>query len=213
MTRYYVIKNKTDDFFEYGSLYYTNSVKVSGEILLLTPHNKDDNKQQVVVPFSHVVEIDKQQFEQINQVSSNGKIALVNEVIRENTSTKVGVFRKGHEVLPNGEEIPSILNTSVFISGPSTDEPKSLTKEDVWGEIDYENLTRLSEGMIVARTEQQCPHFGDMIPYKSITVVCEANQEQEVHYWLEYVHGGNSVSMRKELPNNQIALRSDYQCW
>lgn len=213
MTRYYVIKNKTDNFFEYGSLYYTNSVNVSGEMLLLTPHDKDDNEQQVIVPFSHLVEIDMQQFDLINQVSSNGKIGLVNEIIRDNTSTKVGVFRKGHDVLPNGEEIPAIRNISMFVSGPSGDEPDSLTKEDVWGEFDHESLTKLSDGMIVARTDEQCPHFEDTVPYKSVTVVCEANQEQEVHYWLEYVHGGNSVSMRKELPNNQIALRSDYQCW
>jgi hypothetical protein len=213
MTRYYVIKNKTDEFFKYGSLYYTDSTKMSGDMLLLTPHDKNDNNQQVIVPFSHLVEIDKEQFDLIEGVSPISKICFVNEIIRENTSTKIGVFRKGYDVLPSGEEIPAIYNFSVSISGPLGGTPTSLTKEDVLGGFVHKSLTKLSDGMIVARSDQECPHFEDTVPYKSVTVVCDENQEKDVHYWLEYVHGANSVSMKKPLPNNRIALRSDYQCW
>lgn len=55
--------------------------------------------------------------------------------------------------------------------------------------------------------------WGDTIPYKSVTVISDSKQEDEVSYWLEFVHGGDSISNRKELNDGRIALRSDYQCW
>lgn len=83
-----------------------------------------------------------------------------------------------------------------------------LTKENVWG--DY---TKGTKGMIVARSKERCPIFKDILPYKSVTVVCDEAQCGPVEYWLSHVHGGNCVSKTKELPDGKIALRSDYQCW
>jgi hypothetical protein len=111
----------------------------------------------------------------------------------------------------------------IQVKHPMVPEAKKLTKDDVFGHYDEKLMKRTSEGMVVccgyldAKTlhpkKTRCPIFKDFIPYKSVTVVCKAEQEQEVIYWLEYVHGGNSVSGRKELKDGRIALRSDYQCW
>lgn len=79
-----------------------------------------------------------------------------------------------------------------------------------WGEGSHERLTN---GMVVAMSEQLCPVFKDKVPYKSVTVICTREQEFDVSYWLEYVDGANSISKRKLLPDNKVALRSDYMCW
>jgi len=65
----------------------------------------------------------------------------------------------------------------------------------------------------VARYQDRCPVWGDEVPYKSVTVVVGASDEEDAEYSLEYVHGGGSVSRRKELKDGRVALRSDYQCW
>lgn len=89
-----------------------------------------------------------------------------------------------------------------------------LTKEDVWGTFStvYPGK-RDTPGMIVARSGDKCPIFKDKVPYKSVTVVCELDQSDEVEYWLNYVHGGDSISKTKTLPKGKIAIRSDYMCW
>lgn len=102
------------------------------------------------------------------------------------------------------------LKLSVLILNPTVPEPDKDTgvkQSDVWSD----------EGMRVAwggvNRKDTCPIWGDELPYKSVTVVCEEAQENEVVYWLEYVHGGGSVSKRKELGQGKIALRSDYLAW
>lgn len=84
----------------------------------------------------------------------------------------------------------------------------SLTKEDVWG-----NHAAGIDGMIVASWLDVCPVFHDTVPYKSVTVVCEPEQEADVQYWLDYVLGGDCIAMRKELADKKVALRADYKCW
>jgi len=88
-----------------------------------------------------------------------------------------------------------------------------LTKEDVWGKYDEDTHECVSKGMIVARTDEICPIFGDKVPYKSVTVVCAEGQYDEVVEWLIYVHGGDCISQMKELGGGKVALRSDYKCW
>ena len=95
-----------------------------------------------------------------------------------------------------------------------------LTKEDVWG-----NPEEKHKGMIVAncgyggfdknhlRSKKKCPIFKDFIHYKSVTVICDENLEDEVSYWLTYVHGPENISKVIQLPNEKIAIRSDYTCW
>ena len=89
----------------------------------------------------------------------------------------------------------------------------TLGKEDVWGEFHEITYEKLSDGMIVARTDEICPIFGDKVPFKSVTVVCDKEQYDEVEYWLMYVHGGGCVQAERDLPDGRIAIRSDYQCW
>ena len=89
-----------------------------------------------------------------------------------------------------------------------------LYKDDVWGVYDIDKSKRVSDGMIVARSEEKCYIFQDVVPYKSVTVVFDSkkHREEEIEYWLEYVHGGGSISNRKEV-KGKVALRSDYMCW
>lgn len=115
----------------------------------------------------------------------------------------------------------------IFVSSPNGPVPKKLTKDDVFGQWGEEHR-RIANGMVIAKSGPDlsehrqegvpeiptvCPIFGDKVPYKSITVVCNQDQLDDVLYWLEYVHGGGCVSMVKELPDGRVALRSDYQCW
>lgn len=88
-----------------------------------------------------------------------------------------------------------------------------LTKEDVWGKWDENTNKRVSDGMIVSRSDETCSIFGDIVPYKSVTVICNEEQFNDVKYWLGYVQGGGCISKTKKLDNNKLAIRSDYQCW
>jgi hypothetical protein len=88
-----------------------------------------------------------------------------------------------------------------------------LTKQDVWGSFDETTHEKLSDGMIVARYKDICPIWKDELPNKSVTVICTETQFNEVSSWLEYVHGAESVTKAKTLPEGKIALRSDYKCW
>lgn len=113
-----------------------------------------------------------------------------------------------------------------------------ISIEDVWGKctdpMKDEVLKRLTNGMLVARglpfeegseeaKETQnnsddiplpmvCPIWKDVLPYKSVTVVCDEKDLNATIQWLSYVHGGE-YSRDKRLPDGKIAIRSDYQCW
>jgi hypothetical protein len=88
----------------------------------------------------------------------------------------------------------------ITVSHPTVPEAKKLTKDDVWGKWDEVANKKIDNGMLVAYgcgEHASCPIWGDIIPYKSVTVVGPIEQEQEIRYWLEYVHGGGSVAARK----------------
>lgn len=94
---------------------------------------------------------------------------------------------------------------------------------------------RLTNGMIVARglpydegsdeakgiqdnsndkpIPQRCPIMGDLLPYKSVSVICEGKDLTAVSYWLEYVHGGGSISILKSTNDGKVFIRSNYMCW
>jgi hypothetical protein len=97
----------------------------------------------------------------------------------------------------------------VIISGPDGSQPDRLTKEDVLGK-DWRAGDR---GMVVASQKEVCPVWHDVIPYKALTVICQPEQEPDVTYWLEYMHGARSVSKSEKLADGRLAIRSDYQCW
>lgn len=101
------------------------------------------------------------------------------------------------------------LEFEIAISNPTVDEPKTLTKEDVWGDGTYKG----NRGMRVAVYKEKCPILGDILEYKSTTFVCPKNKEEEAIYWIEFVYGGDCITKRKELDDLRVALRADYQCW
>lgn len=117
---------------------------------------------------------------------------------------KISVKVEGREFIINEVEAPINLRKN--------SNKKNITKEDVWGKVN-ENFEKIDNGMIIARYNAKCPVFKDIIPYKSVTVVCKPEEENEVIYWLEYVQGMDCISRRAELENGDIALRADYQCW
>ena len=59
----------------------------------------------------------------------------------------------------------------VIVSQPSVPEAKTLRKDDVWGIYDDKVGKRVKNGMVIARSEERCPIFKDIIPYKSVTLV------------------------------------------
>jgi len=109
---------------------------------------------------------------------------------------------------------------------------KELTKEDVWGKFSDDHSILIDRGMIVAQgmpsdispSEKKkiqdkikvpdiCPIWRDALPYKSVTVICDFKQRDEVESLLRYVHGGDCVSDTQVLPGGKYAIRSNYMCW
>lgn len=100
-----------------------------------------------------------------------------------------------------------------------------LFKSDVWGKFDPETLESINEGMIVARgrpfsapEDHQyslpsfCPVWNEELPYKSVTAICTEEDLDDVVFWLSYVHAVE-YQMVKRLPDNKVAIRSNYQAW
>jgi len=72
------------------------------------------------------------------------------------------------------------------------------------------------------QSKSKCPIFKDYIPYKSFTIIVSNDQFDNAVYWCEYMHGVESVwdikqfdylRVGKHIRKNQVAIRSDYQCW
>ena len=109
------------------------------------------------------------------------------------------------------------MNFTLKVSEPTVPVAKKVTEDQVWGTRVYDDNGvpeyRKDDGMILARSEQKCPIFGDVVPYKSVTVLCNIEQEKEVQYWLEYVQGAGCISRRRMVKVGKIALRVDYKCW
>lgn len=104
-----------------------------------------------------------------------------------------------------------------------------VTQDDVWGKWAEDHSTLISRGMIVAQgyggepdgleawkkkvqVSNLCPVWNEILPYKSVTVICKLEEFNDVTYWLSYVHGGE-YSKTRDLGDGRIAIRSDYQCW
>lgn len=126
---------------------------------------------------------------------------------------KVINIRKSKKLAENGTLVDSIEPMEIIVSEPTFPEAQKLTKEDVFGIFDVANMERVSNGMIVSRSDEVCKYFGDVVPYKSVTVLCRTNQVAEVSYWLEFVQGANCISQSKQLNDVQVAIRADYKCW
>jgi len=94
-----------------------------------------------------------------------------------------------------------------------------LRKEDVWGYGYYDKdmvWQKVHDGLVVARTDEICPVWGDRLPYKSSTLVIPEGAPTElveaVEYWVSYVMGG-SPTRKTFQPDGTVALRADYQAW
>jgi hypothetical protein len=92
----------------------------------------------------------------------------------------------------------------------------SMSMDVVFGERGTDGVR--GPGLVVAKNQEICPIWGDKLPYKSVTVVIPElmlhdGLQHQVEYWLEYVHGGGSVSRRRSLPDGTVAIRSDYMAW
>lgn len=122
-------------------------------------------------------------------------------------------IRKSKQVLSPTSTVDSIEPITMIVSEPNFPEAKKLSKDDVFGIFDLEKMEKVSKGMVVASSDEFCPHFGDIVPYKSVTVVCRRDQVDEVSYWLEYVQGAGSITETKAINDLQVALRADYMCW
>jgi len=117
---------------------------------------------------------------------------------------------------------------------------RGIYMKDVWGEHTEAGDPRgsfktVSNGMIVARglpykegspeakeiqddslapaLPQRCPILGDLLPYKSVSIVCDKKDYAAVTYWLQYVHGGGCISKEHETKDGKIFIRSNYMCW
>lgn len=100
---------------------------------------------------------------------------------------------------------------TVIVSKPNYPRAKKLTKDDVWGKLDADDK-RITSGLIIAKSEDTCPIWGDQLKRKSVTAVCLKEFFEDVAYWLEYVHGANSITQVRDL-GRSLAIRSDYKCW
>ena len=156
--------------------------------------------------------------------------SIRNEEVKDNTTQVIEVFEKEIAYLLNcgmGKKkslehllkmAKSMKHTTditpvVYVSSPSKSIPHKLKKEDVWGKWSDNSRIKISDGMIVASYNDTCPIFGDVAPYKSVTVVCEEKQLDEVIYWMEYVYGADCVEKKKNLKDGKFALRANYMCW
>ena len=103
---------------------------------------------------------------------------------------------------------------NIIVAPLSFPEPPkgTITKDDVWGKVDLKTHTRLTDGMIIARHEEKCPHFNDIVGYKSVTIKGLASQVELISYWAEYVHGADCISA-VDVVGEHVFIRSDYQCW
>ena len=102
----------------------------------------------------------------------------------------------------------------VRISSP-TQKPNELdlNVKSVFGTYCMDERKFIDQGLVVARHESKCPVWGDVVPFKSATLICSEEQYDSVVFWCEYVQGADSISRERTLDDGRIALRADYMCW
>jgi len=71
-----------------------------------------------------------------------------------------------------------------------------LTKNDVLGAFGTDGIYT-SKGLVLAVSDEVCPVWKDVLPFKSVTVGCSFEELEDVQYWLEYVYGSitNIISL------------------
>ena len=105
------------------------------------------------------------------------------------------------------------IGLKITVLDPTYPEATEITKDDVFGRWTEDHRTKVHDGMVVHRQGEKCSYFGDVVPYKSVTVVCPDALLEQVSYWLEYVHGCDCISRIESLGDGRTAVRSDYMAW
>jgi len=60
-----------------------------------------------------------------------------------------------------------------------------MTKEDVLGKFDQKTHTKINDGMIVSRRDDKCSIFKDIVESKSVTIICNIDEIDDVIYWID----------------------------
>lgn len=133
-------------------------------------------------------------------------------IIDYNEKLHQGIIKRRGVRLPH--QIKKDTRRKHLISYSEKEFPKpesfTLSIEDVWGKVDGKR--KLDDGMIVSKSNEYCRYFQDIVPYKAVTVLCDAEQFNEVVYWLQKVHGKRCVTnVRAILEGRKLAIRSEPQ--
>ncbi|MGV2886158.1 hypothetical protein [Paenibacillus taichungensis] len=123
-----------------------------------------------------------------------------------------GLIRRRGVRLPHQIQKDKGRKPLISISDKEYPKPDSFTLsvEDVWGKV--QGKTKINDGMIVSRTGQVCQYFQDVVPFRSVSVLCNVDQYQEVIYWLQKVHGKRCITnVRAIMDGRKLAIRSEDQ--
>jgi len=91
--------------------------------------------------------------------------------------------------------------SSNYLNDPA---PTDFTLQDL-------ELCRIISGK--SDEKERCPVFHDLIPWKSCTVIVPLKHEQDALYWLDFIHGADSIQWRKPIDDRSVAIRSNYMAW
>jgi hypothetical protein len=104
---------------------------------------------------------------------------------------------------------PDLTLEDVLVPAPSfsgTRQPLKSATNPKWA-VEAPYLVAFGNGTNV------CPIWGDKLPYKSITIVVDAADQDDAESCCAYVHGGDCVEKTRVLPDGRVAIRSNYMCW
>lgn len=129
-----------------------------------------------------------------------------NELLHQGLIRRRGV-RLPHQIYKDKGRKPLISISEREYPKPET---FNLSVEDVWGRVKGREI--LDDGMIVSRTGQLCPYFQDVVPFRSVTVLCNEEHYKEVIYWLQKIHGTRCITnIRAVMDGRKLAIRSEEQ--
>lgn len=102
---------------------------------------------------------------------------------------------------------------TITVLTPTTKSDSAVTrweKNRMWV---FEDPYRVAVGRSYPESKNDiCPVWGDRMPWKSVTVIVPADEEDDAAFCLACAHG-SGYSNRKVLEDGRIALRSDYTAW
>ncbi|WP_240416590.1 hypothetical protein [Paenibacillus periandrae] len=136
----------------------------------------------------------------------------INSVTKEAITKKEFTICKRLNALPDDGVVLCIDPMTISISEPEFPNPLDLTKHDVWGIINLNTMKQVSTGMVVTSGGENCPYFGDTVPFKAVTVVCRINDVDDVKNWLNQVQGAGCIQKQLQVNDQLVAIRAHYKC-